>query len=96
MAALIDSVMATTAITNAALTGTAGSFVVPTEGNANWVIVEIAVTQSAWLDYTTTATGTTGEFWPAGMVKCKKVLPGSTISFIRDTTDGRITIGVQA
>jgi hypothetical protein len=97
MASITDSVMATASITNSALTGTAGSFVVPTQESGNWVLVEIAVTQSAWLTFDgTTATATNGEFWPAGMVKVKKCLPGSTISFIRDTTDGRITFGLQA
>jgi hypothetical protein len=95
MAALIDSVMATTTITNNALTTTVGSFTVPTLESGNWVIVEIAVTQDAWLNYNVNPTSANGEYWPAGMVKCKKVIPGSTIRYASDSTDGRITFGVQ-
>lgn len=94
MAALIDSVMQTALITNAATSSTAGSYTVPDMG-ASFTLVEIAVTQAVYINYTATATTTNGEYWPAGMVKVKKCNPGQTISYIRDTTDGRITLGAQ-
>lgn len=95
MPSLIDSVMATSAIQSFATSAAAGTYTVPNSGSDAWTVVEISVTQAVWIVYTGTATNTTGEYWPAGMVKCKKVQAGTVISFIRDTTDGRITFGVQ-
>lgn len=86
--------MATSTITNSATSSTAGSYSVPNTGKV-WELIEIAVTTDTFIHYTTTATTTNGEFWPAGMTKVKKCLTNSTISYIRSTADGRITFGTQ-
>lgn len=96
MAALSDSVMATDGtITNAATSGSSATFTAATSFEP-WAIYRIAVTQGTYITFNgTAASSTAGEYWPAGQVEYRKVVPGSAVKYIQDTTAGRITFSPQ-
>jgi hypothetical protein len=94
MATKIDTSMMSVVTENLAVSAASvQSAAATTTGDTGLCFVRISVTQNTYVDLNAaTASATTSENWPAGTVEYRVVPTGQRIAFIRDTTDGRITI----
>jgi hypothetical protein len=94
MATKVDTSMVGVVTENLAVgVASAQSAAATTTGDTGLCFVRVSVSQNTYVDFNaTTASATTSEYWPAGTVEYRAVAPAQRIAFIRDTTDGRITI----